>query len=197
MFRLHLGGEGIDVRLRLFARDAGFHSRNQAEVMRASAIVAEVVSGKGYRLPELRLGVGELKTCGHHADDGVALAIEHDAAPDDLVIAGELALPETVAEYRDLIVTGLIFCIEKDPPAPRRRRQRREEAGCNERHIDAFRLACAGQVATERGIRSDGGERLIAVAVINELRRRGIELLQTVSRQLAPNHAELLGVRIR
>src|SRR5205085_11975871 len=99
-------------------------------------------------LPELRLGVRELKAGGHHADDRVALAVEHDTAPDDLFVAGELALPEAVAEHRDLIVAGPVFGLEEGPPAQGRRAERRKEVGSNECHIDALRLARAGQVAT-------------------------------------------------
>src|ERR1700730_6280450 len=56
----------------------------------------------------------ELKTLRHHADDGVALAVERDRLSQGIAIGGEAAFPKVVADDYDLIATRLFFFCGED-----------------------------------------------------------------------------------
>ena len=56
----------------------------------------------------------------HHADDGVALVVERDRAPDDAGIGAEAPPPERIAQNHHVVVAGPRVFGPERPPEPRR-----------------------------------------------------------------------------
>ena len=53
------------------------------------------------------------KTCRHHADDGVRFTVETNPAPDDVAIATEFPIPQTLTEHRNIGTARLfIGCLQ-------------------------------------------------------------------------------------
>jgi hypothetical protein len=152
---LALGGELLRRRAQLLG--GARHRRSRREL--GGAVVAVVAEGRevvlvgrarhvdlrGLRgvLVEVR---GQREARRHHADHLVRHAVELDAAPDHARIAGVTALPERMPQHHDVrpARTVLLGCDAAADERPRA--QHREGARGDEAHVDARRLAIAGQV---------------------------------------------------
>src|SRR6266850_219881 len=56
----------------------------------------------------------ELKTLRHHADDGVAFAVERDRLSQRIGIGGKATFPKVVTDEYDLVATRLFFFCGED-----------------------------------------------------------------------------------
>src|SRR4029077_2087456 len=99
----------------------------------------------------LELARGDGDAPGHAADNRVRLAVERDAPADDGAIAAEAALPQAVAQDRDMLVADLVFLLGEGAAGQRRHAQDREEVGRDARPVQALRLALAGEVEIADG----------------------------------------------
>ena len=79
-------------------------------------------------------------------DDGVGFAIQHDRPADDVGVAGELGLPEIIADDDDMIATGLTV-LRAEAAAEKRRAL--EDLG--ELHADAFAVGLHRQSCAREG----------------------------------------------
>ena len=50
-----------------------------------------------------------LEARGHHADDAILIAVEHDASADDRRVGAESSAPHAVADDRNEVAARLIF----------------------------------------------------------------------------------------
>src|SRR5438552_2760428 len=101
------------LRLSLLKGDAGFHPRDDFEVMISARL--RFFAGKCNWHPKLVLRVvaaWHINARRHHADDGVTFAIQVHCLPDDPRIGTESPLPQTMAENHD-VCSWRIFLRQK------------------------------------------------------------------------------------
>ncbi len=160
--------------------------------------------GEGERHPELgrlrrQRSAAEEQTHvrRHHADDGDAAAVELNGAADDGRIAGEAALPETVAQDRDRVVSLRTFIVGERAPDQRRDAERREEVGRDVHADDFFRRARSGQVDAVVVERRDPLECRRALAPADEVRRREHVGAARPPRVGFPHHDQASGIAER
>src|ERR1700693_129873 len=75
---------------------------------------------------------GELEARGHHADDGIAPAVQHQPAPQDSRVATESLLPRGMAQQHGVIALhpwGIVFFRQKRSADLRGCAEKREEIG--------------------------------------------------------------------
>src|SRR5689334_24620442 len=82
--------------LRLGHRHPGLHPRHYFQIMIAAT--SQLLRRQRQRYPQTHVALEELKTGGHHADDGVLLAVELNVAIYDLRIATVARLPKLRSE---------------------------------------------------------------------------------------------------
>ena len=99
----------------------------------------------GDRQPEVDVTPGKDERTRHHADDVVGAAAQGDGAADDSGVAGEGALPQTVAQdhHPRLAVEGLI--VGEDAPEEGRRVEDLEQVAGDAQRLQPLRLAVTGQ----------------------------------------------------
>ncbi len=86
------------------------------------------------------------ETIGHHADDGVGLAVQFESAADDAGIAAEFSLPQAVAEEHFAVMSWVVFFIEKCAAEKRRNAHCAEKSGGGADAVNANRIAGAGEI---------------------------------------------------
>ena len=128
------------------------------------------------RQPELLVG-REREALRHHADDGRRLAVDPDALADDVCGAAEVALPDAVADERDLLGARLV--VGRGEVAAHHRRDAEDRAG-NFGHVGAG-------VALRRAVDRDVDGRAVQVG------RQQLERL-LLRQQLLEVHREDLAV---
>src|SRR5580658_4853900 len=69
----------------------------------------------------------------HHAENGVLLAIQPDAAANDPAIGREVALPHAVPKHHNVIVTGLSIARLKAASEDRIYSEQRKKIRCSHR----------------------------------------------------------------
>ena len=102
----------VHARLCLCKRDTVLEPRERGEPVE----VARHVRGqKRQRPPDLRRRSIESASLGQHANDGVRLAVQLNDTIDDVGIGTELALPQRMADHRDLMLAELILTGQEGP----------------------------------------------------------------------------------
>ena len=81
----------------------------------------------------------------HHSDNGVGLAVKFNGPPDRICRAGELRLPQSVAEDDHVIGTLAILFREELAPKGRVHLQCGKYPGGGHHRTHAFRLAVPGR----------------------------------------------------
>src|SRR5262245_29218299 len=114
----------------------------------------------------------------------MAFAVERETNADQFWITAKAALPQTVADDHNLLVTVAVFFRQEVAPQQRRDAERREQIGRGQRADQALRLAAPREIESGLPIHRDLRKTVRPVAVIHELRRRDIQPLQTVPRQM-------------
>src|SRR5689334_16256938 len=102
-----MSGDDVGVSLCLGQANAGFQSTDRAQKVRL-ALLHPRSRVEVERHPKLRR-LWQAQALRHHADDLICFAVERDRLVDDLRIAREMFLPESVTEDSDLIVAGLFI----------------------------------------------------------------------------------------
>ena len=88
--------------LRLRCGDAGFQASEQIQVMRAAtAGLCRIDLQRGPHLRRVNLSRREFKASGHHADDRGWLAVQIRFLAENVFVAAEGALPQSVGNVRD------------------------------------------------------------------------------------------------
>ena len=116
-------GRGDRGELALGARD--LDSVGEARHDLEAVIVTGAVGPQAERRPDLGV-LGEREDGGHHADDGVRRAVEHQRAARHRGIGVEPLLPEPVADERDARALGAVLLFRETSPADRLDLERRE-----------------------------------------------------------------------
>ena len=99
------------VRLRLFNRYVGLHSRDNGKVMIIAIRKLLLVERRGH--PKAHRALQKLKACRHHADDRILLTIEENVTADYVRLGAVTPLPQTVTENGDLGRSRLVFFSQK------------------------------------------------------------------------------------
>src|SRR5712691_10857071 len=104
-------GNNTCLSLRLFNCHSGLEAGNGSQVPR---VAVRVDIGLRHRSVELALGINEsrgqrLEVCIHDADDVVGATTERDCFANDIRIAAEAALPESVAQNNDKVFAVYLF----------------------------------------------------------------------------------------
>src|SRR5262245_22028376 len=76
--------------------------------------------------PHIQFVVGKLESCGHHADDFVALAIKLNSLSRQLLVA-KIPLPKTMTYNHDPVSARLFILSKKRSPLSGRSSQQRKE----------------------------------------------------------------------
>jgi hypothetical protein len=107
----------------------------------------------------LTFGLRNTKFLRHHTDDGEHTAVEPDGTSDD-VRAGELTLPEPVAQDGDLFVAGLVVLVGKEPASERTRPERVEQRRRHFSGLDVLGLARFADVDAAEAVQRHRLERV-------------------------------------
>src|SRR6185295_13838983 len=111
---VHGFGDRIDIGLGLLNRDSRFQAANHAVLKVTSTNLLLLVS-EGQRNPQLggfgkrRPRVRKLKSRRHHTDNRERLVVEPYDFPGDVRIGTEVSLPQSVAEYHNVLIARLIL----------------------------------------------------------------------------------------
>src|SRR5205085_4197928 len=124
---------------------------------------------------ERGLGVRELETRGHHADDRVRLLVEPDRPAHDRRVRAELALPQPLAQNDDAARPRLVFFRREGAPARGRDAEQREEARRDALRLDAHGLALPSEVQAQALEGGDPGERAVLLFVVEVFGWRDVE----------------------
>ena len=190
--------DAVEVGLRLRDRHAGSQPPDAVDAEAGAAVLQERV----LPLPDRHVDVAalevphdEVEARRQDADDGEVLAVEEEAAADDVGIAAELALPEAGADQdhrrraRPVLVGGEVA------PEHRLDAEHAEEVRRDELALEALRLADAGQAEALHARHRHRGEAAVLplpVAEVEERDRAAPEVrLALVDRD------QLLGARVR
>ena len=104
---LRAPGDAVKIRLRLSDRHARLQQTDDPEVVAAAIVL--LFSIKDERRPHLAAVVGVVEVRGHHAHHSEGFAVQRDRLANDIWVAAEMLLPETVLEYYDLVAAGFTF----------------------------------------------------------------------------------------
>ena len=112
------------------------------------AVVLAILGGEGHRRPKIKLIVtaSEVKRRRHHANHGVALAVECDCLIQDFGIAAKTPLPQPVTQDHYVVVSRLIFFGQKVATQLRLSAEHRKKAFGDIQSTQPLRIACADQV---------------------------------------------------
>src|SRR5262249_20676115 len=91
----------LNVSPRSFDRGRTFQSGDDGKVMIVT--IGELLRVERDRHPKSDLSLKKLKTIRGYADDRILFIVEPDRASYDTGVAGKSALPQPVAEHRDLL----------------------------------------------------------------------------------------------
>ena len=104
---------------RLLDRHARFHARENIEKIAVANLPR--IRGRPQGMsrhterrwhPKFAVIIGR-KTCRHHANDGVRFTVETNPAPDDVAIATEFPIPQTLTEHHNIGTARLfIGCLQ-------------------------------------------------------------------------------------
>src|SRR6185295_12999125 len=98
--------DGVDVSLCSFFRDTGFQSTNNV----ITVIAATLRKFWSNRNRSINLGAfWIIETLGHHSHDRASNVVYGDRLVEDVGIGSEASLPQTVCDYRNCILAGLIL----------------------------------------------------------------------------------------
>src|SRR5438105_860577 len=106
MIPRHTPPDGLNVRAGLLERDSRFEPCNRAHEMVTTGQHVAVLL-KRQRRPDPGVIVRKFKSGRHDADDRVLLAVEGDLLAKNIRTAGEIALPECIAQNRDAMISIL------------------------------------------------------------------------------------------
>src|SRR5882724_4613741 len=126
MLAAHLSIDRFDFRLRLCARGSRRQAPDHPETPRGTHF--HLVIGEREWLPnfsapakltstaEIEKLEWKIETYRHHAHNGEIFAVQKELRPDDLRVAIEATLPQSRADYDDIIpAEGAFFRLEKPP----------------------------------------------------------------------------------
>ena len=168
-FSLVVGLAGIDSR----TQHAEHVEPGSAAVIDAVPSPYLVIHSQGKKDVGLQSALAAAKSFGRHAHYRVRIQIELDRLADDGRIAGEMVLPQAVAEYRDRRAPALV--------GPRRNQgsakiwphaQHFEILGAGQRAVNALRLGRSGDRDVVVVIADQAGQGFGVGAQIDEIRIR-------------------------
>ena len=188
---LDLIGEHIQLRLRLFERDARLHPRDAFEHGVVARFRRRIV-GRLQRQDEVRVA-REVQLRRQHADDGELVALEIDRLPDDLLLRAEERRPEAMTDDRHRSRAGLMLRLGEQPPMQRAHAEERVERLRDEVRLHVHRL---GRVDDDREVRGREDrhvlERLRFVADRVVIRERELEMRHALLRDVRPDRDDAL-----
>src|SRR5262245_9820842 len=123
-----------------------------------------------------KLRPAELKAGRHNPDHGVGLAVQRDRLIENVRIAAEAALPESITEHHDPVVTRLIVVLNKRSSVKRVDTKHGKEPRCHSRSREPLGFGAAAVVVGRAPDRCDFFEYLVLVTPVDEVRRRHREL---------------------
>jgi hypothetical protein len=141
----------------------------------------------GVRRPEWR----ELKGRRHDADDRERVTVEQHAPTDHSAIARESALPQTVADHRDVFVAGHVLLRREHAAEQWAHAKHRKHAGGESERGDALGLVGAGEIHRPVFCGGDVGEASRLLPPIEKVGR--CDRIAIVVQQ----HDEAIAVRVR
>ena len=187
---LELGGDHRHLGQCLRHTHAGTQAAHSFQpIVVAVAIVVRLQPDGG---PQLDVAVGEVERARHHSDNGVAFVIEQHLAAQNLRIAPEAPLPQSVAEKQRAAGAFAIIGRRENASQERLHLQRGQHVAVDQGDVDAHRLAFAHQihgVAVVRSHRREGVAHLFPIGIVG--RRK---LQARVARLGLPQLHELLGM---
>ena len=121
MLLLQTARDHIHISLRLLQCDAGLEAGDGAQVA-GGALQLVILLGDGpVKLPAFinQTDGQRLKISGHHAHDGVGLAVQIHLATDDIRITAEAPLPQPIAQDNHRVPAFFLLLRQKDAPQHR------------------------------------------------------------------------------
>ena len=184
----------FEIGARLRDRGAGLQPPDQVEAV-AAAVVRKRAGIDRERPPDLDLLVVQVVPARHDADDAARDVVDRDLLADDRVAAAKRSLPELPRQNHDRLGVGDRVGRFEPPAGEWPHAQHLHDLGGDEAFDDARRRIDA-EVDLVRSIGPDRRERVVVVAVLDELGQRDPELLEAQARELARDELELLRMRI-
>src|SRR5215217_3506695 len=128
----------------------------------------------------------------HHTNYGSYNAVDGDCFVDDIGIAAETSLPETVSDDRDCVLARLIFFGVKIPAHDRLHADRIEKVRTDEKTLDTFRSVAAGEVCAPPAIDRELFERLVLRLPIEVVGHRDFVVQDAAARQFVPDRNDAI-----
>src|SRR5215203_277791 len=123
----------------------------------------------------------------HHTNYGSYYAVDGDCFIDDVGIAAETSLPQTVSDDRDRVLARLIFFRVKIAAHDRFHAGGVEKVCTDEKTLDTFRSVAAGEVCTPPAIDGELFERLVLRLPIEVVGHRDFVVQDAAARQFVPD----------
>ena len=112
----YLIGERVHLGVGLLDGDARFEARREVQPLVRVVVRRELPRLESEGRPDVGCSVEEpAKTRRHHAENRVALRVELHRLADNATLGPVNALPETITDDDDVILTRLVFVASKDP----------------------------------------------------------------------------------
>jgi hypothetical protein len=146
------GVDRIELALRLLQRSAGREAAEVLPVVAVTRVIGLLTRGERGRAEQLDVGIEEHEARRHHADDLVRLAAEPQILADRIITAAKHALPETVREDDDLLLSELALRISEELAAIRLRPQDAEERRRDQHRLDALGFAESAAADRDAGL---------------------------------------------
>src|SRR6266536_180517 len=133
-------------RLRLFERGFRLKSRHDAPAMVAAT--GDLIWSKSHWSPQLGLPIHEAELGGHDADNRERLPVQSDGLAHYISITAKAALPQSMADQRDMVFPKLVFLGRELAAQDRADPEHRKQTGRNSQAGKAFRSASARHIQT-------------------------------------------------
>src|SRR5262245_24967097 len=111
-----------------------------------AAAISQFLLRQPHRNPEVDEIFDKLKPRGHHSDNFVSHTIEQNLFSDYSAIAGEMTLPEFMADHCNTVRAWCVFLGEEGSPQLRVDPEYRKEIGGHAISYYPFRPPIAGQI---------------------------------------------------
>src|SRR5687768_17554744 len=164
MLLLDASGDQVYCCISFVWSNAGLDTSDDVGAVHEAA--GQLVLSRLIRQPQIVVSERELKSRGQDSDDLVTLAVDRDAATDDVWIAAEASLPQAVSQDRDSWSTLLVFTGLECSAEERLDAEHVEEVCRHSRRTDVFRLAASTHQRAAAGVRRERFEDVVLKVVL-------------------------------
>ena len=99
----------LHFRRRLFLSEARLEPPEDSQESRTASRGSDLFARKRKWHPNLRVKIPQAETAGHHADDGVRIAIDPHHAAEHSRISVEFLPPQLIAQNHNVVMTELLL----------------------------------------------------------------------------------------